>query len=88
MHACKCKFNRHACCLGATVNDMTNGRMQLLQTWLMAGCKYTVTIVLNSPLVGYKHIRHNCGSEASVTDIPASTAPQLQMGTATGLIFS
>ena len=23
--------------------------------------------------------RHNCGSEASVTDIPAGTAPQLQM---------
>ena len=37
------------------------------------------SIVLNSPLVGYKHRRHNCGSEASVTDIPAGTAPQLQM---------
>ena len=25
-----------------TVKDMTNGRMQLLQTWLMAGCKYNI----------------------------------------------
>ena len=30
------------CWLGATVKDMTNGLMQLLQTWLMAGCKYNI----------------------------------------------
>ena len=42
MHACRCKFNRHDCWLGATVKDMTNGRMQLLQTWLMAGCKHKI----------------------------------------------
>ena len=42
MHACRCKFNRHDCWLGATVKDMTNGRMQLLQTWPMAGANITV----------------------------------------------
>ena len=42
MHACRCMFDRHDCWLGATVKDMTNDQMQLLQTWLMAGCKYYI----------------------------------------------
>ena len=35
--------------------------------------------MLSSPLVRYKHRKHDCGSEASVTDIPAGSVPQLQM---------
>ena len=35
--------------------------------------------MLSSPLVRYNHKRHDCGSEASVTDILAGSAPQLQM---------
>ena len=39
MQACRCKFNRHDCWLEATVEDMANDWIQLLQTWLMVGCK-------------------------------------------------
>ena len=42
MHACWFKFNRHDYWLGATVKDITNGRMQLLHIWRMAGCKYNI----------------------------------------------
>ena len=45
MHACRCKFNRLDCWLGANGKYMTNGRMQVLQTWLM---------------IGYKCIVHRC----------------------------
>ena len=39
MHDCRCKFNRHDNWLGATVKDMVNDSIQVLQTWLMGGCK-------------------------------------------------
>ena len=39
LHDCRLKFNRHYCWLGATVKDMANDWMQLLQTWLLVGCK-------------------------------------------------
>ena len=42
MHACRSKFNRHYCQLGATVKGMANGRMQLLQTRLMVWCKCNI----------------------------------------------
>ena len=35
IHAFRCKFNRHDYWLGATVNGIPNGQMQLLQTKLM-----------------------------------------------------
>ena len=40
MHACRHKFTEwHGCWLDAIVKDMGNGRVQLLQTWLMVECK-------------------------------------------------
>ena len=42
MHACRWKFKRYDCWLGAIVKDMANGRMQLLQTWLMVECKCNI----------------------------------------------
>ena len=54
MHACRFKFNRHDCWFGATVKDIVNGRMQLLQTWLMVRCKCNI---------------HRCRLDETVTDM-------------------
>ena len=43
IHACRHKFTVwYGCWLDATVKDMGNVRVQLLQTWLMVGCKYNI----------------------------------------------
>ena len=42
MHACMAQVYRYDCWLDATVKDMGNGLMQLLQTWLMVGCKCNI----------------------------------------------
>ena len=43
IHACRHKFIVwFGCLLDATIKDMGNVRVQLLQTWLMVGCKYNI----------------------------------------------
>ena len=44
--------------LDPTVKNMPNGRIQLLQTWLMVGCKCNI---------------HGCSSDETLTDMHADS---------------
>ena len=58
-HACfYVKLNRQDWMLDPTVKNMPNGRIQLLQTWLMVGCKCNI---------------HGCSSDETLTDMHADS---------------
>ena len=61
MNACRCKYIRHDCWLGATATDMHAVCKHIIKAWLLARCNCNIHIswsdfiVLTSPLVKYEH---------------------------------
>ena len=65
MRACRFKFNRHDCWLGATLKDIANDWIHFLHTWLMARCECNL---------------HGCREDEIETDIHADSKKKYKAG--------